>query len=172
MIPIASQTRHGLVLGSRCVGFLDRAAGRLNQLRRRLGALETKRGAVSSHREAGDETVLTQRAAICRVVILGNRNGPAALDLVLEILRRSLESQVLAGDVRDAERTQPSQYPTAAAGIAQQAYAAGQGEAGAAGGASAAPGGEGPAPGGKDNVVDAEFEEVKDKDSGKDQRAS
>src|SRR4029077_6818836 len=60
---------------------------------------------------------------------------------------------------------------TAAAGIAQQAYAAASGEAGAAGGASAG-GSEGPAPGGKDNVVDADFEEVKDKDSGKDQRAS
>jgi len=59
---------------------------------------------------------------------------------------------------------------TAAAGIAQQAYAAGQGEGGGpAGGAN--PGAEGGAAGGKDNVVDAEFEEVKDKDSGKDQRA-
>jgi molecular chaperone DnaK len=62
---------------------------------------------------------------------------------------------------------------TAAAGIAQQAHAAGQGEAGAAGGGSAGGGGEGAAaPGGQDNVVDAEFEEVKDKNSGKDQRAS
>jgi molecular chaperone DnaK len=61
---------------------------------------------------------------------------------------------------------------SAAAGIAQQAYAAGQGDAAGAAGAegSAAPGAA--AGGGHDNVVDAEFEEVKDKDKGKGQRAT
>jgi len=62
----------------------------------------------------------------------------------------------------------------AAAGIAQQAYAAGQGAAGASGG-GAEPGAgastDGGSSGGQDNVVDAEFEEVKDKGTGKDQRA-
>jgi molecular chaperone DnaK len=66
---------------------------------------------------------------------------------------------------------------SAAAGIAQQAYAAGQGDGGAAG-AGAGPGEENGAAsgaaagGGHDNVVDAEFEEVKDKDKGKGQRAT
>jgi molecular chaperone DnaK len=77
---------------------------------------------------------------------------------------------VLKADDGEVIAKKTEALATAAAGIAQQAYAAGQGEApggpGAAGGA-----GEGAAPGGKDNVVDAEFEEVKDKDSGKDQRA-
>ncbi len=79
---------------------------------------------------------------------------------------------VLKSDDGDVIAKKTEALTTAAAGIAQQAYAAGQGEAGAAGGASAGGGGEGAAPGGQDNVVDAEFEEVKDKNSGKDQRAS
>ena len=79
---------------------------------------------------------------------------------------------VLKSDDGEVITKKTEALATAAAGIAQQAYAAGQGEAGAGGGASAGAGGEGPAPGGKDNVVDAEFEEVKDKDNGKDQRAS
>jgi molecular chaperone DnaK len=79
---------------------------------------------------------------------------------------------VLKSDDGEVIAKKTEALATAAAGIAQQAYAAGQGESGAAGGASATPGAEGPAPGGKDNVVDAEFEEVKDQDSGKDQRAS
>ncbi len=61
----------------------------------------------------------------------------------------------------------------AASGIAQQAYAAGQGEAGAAAAAADAGAASGESAGGdKDNVVDAEFEEVKDKDKGKGQRAT
>jgi molecular chaperone DnaK len=79
---------------------------------------------------------------------------------------------VLKADDGEVIAKKTEALATAAAGIAQQAYAAGQGEAGAAGGAGAGGAGEGPATGGKDNVVDAEFEEVKDKDSGKDQRAS
>ncbi|MGH8264451.1 MAG: Hsp70 family protein, partial [Steroidobacteraceae bacterium] len=81
---------------------------------------------------------------------------------------------VQKGDDGDVIAKKTEALATAAAGIAQQAYAAGQGGADGAGGsadpgASAAGGGE--APGGdKDHVVDAEFEEVKDKDKG--QRAS
>jgi molecular chaperone DnaK len=78
---------------------------------------------------------------------------------------------VLKSDDGEVIAKKTEALATAAAGIAKQAYAAGQGEAGATGGASGG-GGENPPPGGKDNVVDAEFEEVKDKDSGKDQRAS
>ncbi|HVN98620.1 MAG TPA: molecular chaperone DnaK [Steroidobacteraceae bacterium] len=77
---------------------------------------------------------------------------------------------VLKGDDGEAIAKKTEALATAAGGIAQQAYAAGQGaaaEAGAAGGGSA---GEGAAGGGNDHVVDAEFEEVKDK--GKGQRAS
>jgi molecular chaperone DnaK len=81
---------------------------------------------------------------------------------------------VLKSDDGEVISKKTEALATAASGIAQQAYAAGQGEAGAAPGAQAGPGtgGEGGAAGGKDNVVDAEFEEVKDKNSGKDQRAS
>ncbi len=77
---------------------------------------------------------------------------------------------VLKSDDGDVIAKKTEALTTAASGIAQQAYAAGQGEAGAAGGDSAG-GAESPASAGKDDVVDAEFEEVKDKDSGKDQRA-
>ena len=79
---------------------------------------------------------------------------------------------VLKSDDGEVIAKKTEALTAAAAGIAQQAYAAGQGAPGEAGGASAGAGGEQPATGGKDNVVDAEFEEVKDKDSGKDQRAS
>jgi molecular chaperone DnaK len=65
---------------------------------------------------------------------------------------------------------------SAAAGIAQQAHAAGHGEgAGSGAGATGAEAGAAPgagAGGGGDNVMDAEFEEVKDQDKGKGQRAS
>jgi molecular chaperone DnaK len=77
---------------------------------------------------------------------------------------------VLKTDDGDVIAKKTEALTTAAAGIAQQAYAAGQGEADGAGGAAGS--GESTAGGGKDNVVDAEFEEVKDKDSAKDQRAS
>jgi molecular chaperone DnaK len=79
---------------------------------------------------------------------------------------------VLKGDDGEVIAKKTEALTAAAAGIAQQAYAAGQGASGAAGGASAGASGDQSSAGGKDNVVDAEFEEVKDKDSGKDQRAS
>ena len=64
---------------------------------------------------------------------------------------------VIKGDDKDVIETKARSLAEASATIAQQAYAAGQPEAGAAGGA-------GGAAGGKDEVLDAEFEEVKDKD--------
>jgi molecular chaperone DnaK len=72
----------------------------------------------------------------------------------------------LKGDDGELITKKTEALTTAASGIAEQAYAAGQGGAGAAGaaGAGAAGAGSGSQPGGdKDNVVDAEFEEVKDK---------
>ncbi|MEY4760588.1 MAG: molecular chaperone DnaK [Pseudomonadota bacterium] len=70
----------------------------------------------------------------------------------------------LKGDDRDAIEKKAEALAQASAGIAQQAYAAAGGDAGAAG-AGAAPGGENAgAQGGRaDDIVDAEFEEVKDK---------
>jgi molecular chaperone DnaK len=80
---------------------------------------------------------------------------------------------VQKGDDGEVIAKKTEALATAAAGIAQQAYAAGQGAAGAAGGADAgagAAGGSESTGADKDHVVDAEFEEVKDKDKG--QRAS
>jgi molecular chaperone DnaK len=80
--------------------------------------------------------------------------------------------EALKKDDQDLIAKKTEALEAAATGIAQQAYAAGQGAAGAPGaepGAGASTDG-GPS-GGKENVVDAEFEEVKDKGSGKDQRA-
>ena len=80
---------------------------------------------------------------------------------------------VLKSDDGDVIAKKTEALAEAASGIAQQAYAAAQGEAGAAG--STADSGDSPkgaAGGDKDNVVDAEFEEVRDQDKGKDQRAS
>jgi len=67
----------------------------------------------------------------------------------------------LKGDDRDVIEKKAEALAQASAGIAQQAYAAAGGQPGAEGGAGAgaAGGGEGR----KDDVVDAEFEEVKDK---------
>jgi molecular chaperone DnaK len=66
---------------------------------------------------------------------------------------------VLKGDDKDVIETKARALAEASAAVAQQAYAsaqpAGQAGAGAAGGGAA---------GGKDDVLDAEFEEVKDKD--------
>jgi len=84
---------------------------------------------------------------------------------------------VLKGDDGDVIAKKTEALTAAAAGIAQQAYAAGNpGGDGAAGGDPGA-GASGAHEGGgagkdRDNVVDAEFEEVKDKDKGKGQRAS
>ena len=80
---------------------------------------------------------------------------------------------VLKSDDGDVIAKKTEALAEAASGVAQQAYAAAQGEAGAAG--STADSGDSPkgaAGGDKDNVVDAEFEEVKDQDKGKDQRAT
>jgi molecular chaperone DnaK len=70
---------------------------------------------------------------------------------------------VVKGEDREVIETKARALAEASAAIAQQAYAqaqagAGSGEAGAAGGGSA---------GGKDEVLDAEFEEVKDDKGGK-----
>jgi molecular chaperone DnaK len=66
---------------------------------------------------------------------------------------------VLKGDDKDVIETKARALAEASAAVAQQAYAsaqsAGEAGAGAAGGGTA---------GGKDDVLDAEFEEVKDKD--------
>jgi molecular chaperone DnaK len=78
---------------------------------------------------------------------------------------------VLKSDDGEVIAKKTEALEAAAAGIAQQAYAASEGAAGAAAGASEGSS-EPRSAGGKDNVVDAEFEEVKDKDGGKDQRAS
>jgi len=80
---------------------------------------------------------------------------------------------VLKSDDGEVITKKTEALEAAAAGIAQQAYAANEGAAGANGGAGASDASSEPrSAGGKDNVVDAEFEEVKDKDGGKDQRAS
>ena len=79
---------------------------------------------------------------------------------------------VLKSDDGEAIAKKTEALEAAAAGIAQQAYAASEGAAGAGAGAGASETSSEPrSAGGKDNVVDAEFEEVKDKDGGKDQRA-
>jgi molecular chaperone DnaK len=76
---------------------------------------------------------------------------------------------VLKSDDGEAIAKKTEALSTAAAGIAQQAYAAGQGAAGGgdegagAAGAGAQAGAAGSKDKDKDNVVDAEFEEVKDK---------
>jgi molecular chaperone DnaK len=64
----------------------------------------------------------------------------------------------LKGDDKDVIETKARALAEASAAVAQQAYASQQ-AAGEAGGATG-----GAAPGGKDDVLDAEFEEVKDKD--------
>jgi molecular chaperone DnaK len=76
---------------------------------------------------------------------------------------------VQKGDDKAAIEKKTEALTAAAAGIAQQAYAASgagaAGDAGATAGASDAGAAAGAA--GKDNVVDAEFEEVNDKDAGR-----
>jgi len=68
---------------------------------------------------------------------------------------------VIKGDDKDVIETKARALAEASATIAQQAYSDAQAGAGQAGGA---PGGGGSAAGGKEEVLDAEFEEVKDKD--------
>jgi len=74
---------------------------------------------------------------------------------------------VLKGDDKDIIEKKAQTLAEASAHIAQQAYAQAGGDAGAAGG-GAGPGASagGGASGGKDEVLDAEFEEV-DKDKGR-----
>jgi molecular chaperone DnaK len=72
---------------------------------------------------------------------------------------------VLKGDDKDAIEKKTEALATAAAGIAQKAYAEAGGQPGPAGeaGAQAQGGAAGGGTAGQDDVVDAEFEEVKDK---------
>jgi molecular chaperone DnaK len=84
--------------------------------------------------------------------------------------RASVESAVsdlrtaLKGDDREVIEKKTEALAQASAGIAQKAYAGSAGEAGPAGAAGPEPGAAGAgAGGGKEDVVDAEFEEVKDK---------
>ncbi len=84
--------------------------------------------------------------------------------------RASVESAVsdlrtaLKGDDREVIEKKAEALAQASAGIAQKAYAGSGGEAGPAGAAGPEPGAAGAgAGGGKEDVVDAEFEEVKDK---------
>ncbi|MHB1870085.1 MAG: molecular chaperone DnaK [Steroidobacteraceae bacterium] len=84
--------------------------------------------------------------------------------------RASVESAVsdlrtaLKGDDREVIEKKTEALAQASAGIAQKAYAGPAGEPGPTGSAGAEPGAAGAgAGGGKDDVVDAEFEEVKDK---------
>jgi molecular chaperone DnaK len=71
----------------------------------------------------------------------------------------------LSGDDKDAIEARTQELAQASATVAQRAYSqqAGGGAPGADAGASSA-GGSGASGGGKDDVLDAEFEEVKDKD--------
>jgi molecular chaperone DnaK len=89
----------------------------------------------------------------------------ARVESAVSDLRSALKS-----DDKDVISKKSDALAQASAAIAQRAYAESQ-SAGAAGAAGAAGGGAGPGPGGasgssagKDDVVDAEFEEVRDKD--------
>jgi molecular chaperone DnaK len=70
---------------------------------------------------------------------------------------------VIKGDDKDVIETKARAVAEASAAIAQQAYASQQ-SAGAGGAGGPGAGGAAGGPGGKDDVLDAEFEEVKDKD--------
>ena len=70
---------------------------------------------------------------------------------------------VIKGDDKDVIETKARAVAEASAAIAQQAYASQQ-SAGAGGAGGPGAGSAGGSPGGKDDVLDAEFEEVKDKD--------
>jgi molecular chaperone DnaK len=70
---------------------------------------------------------------------------------------------VLKGDDKDVIETKARALAEASAAIAQQAYAAEQGSTGTGPAGEGEPSG-GPSGGGKEEVLDAEFEEVKDKD--------
>jgi molecular chaperone DnaK len=68
---------------------------------------------------------------------------------------------VIKGDDKDVIETKARALAEASAAVAQQAYASEQQSAGSAGPGATGGGSRG---GGKDDVLDAEFEEVKDKD--------
>ena len=70
---------------------------------------------------------------------------------------------VLKGDDKDVIETKARALAEASAAIAQQAYAGEQGS-GPAGGSGGGEPSSGPSGGGREEVLDAEFEEVKDKD--------
>jgi molecular chaperone DnaK len=73
--------------------------------------------------------------------------------------------RVLSDDDKNVIETKANALAQASAAIAQQAYAqaGGTGEGGAPGAGAGAQGSEGGGAGGKDDVLDAEFEEVKDR---------
>src|SRR3954469_12743207 len=82
----------------------------------------------------------------------------ANIESALSDLKRAL-----SGDDKDVIETKSNALAQASASLAQQAYAQAGGETGAAGaGASASN-----QSGGQEDVLDAEFEEVKDKKAGK-----
>jgi molecular chaperone DnaK len=78
--------------------------------------------------------------------------------------------RVINDDDKGVIETKANALAQASAAIAQQAYAQAGPAGGEGGGASGAPGGGsaagGGAAGGKDDVLDAEFEEVKDSKNG------
>jgi molecular chaperone DnaK len=93
---------------------------------------------------------------------LGDKVEPAeraSIEAAMNDLRA-----VLKGDDKDAIDRKAEALSKAAAPAVQRAYQAEAAAAGAGSGPGAAGGGAGASAGGKDDVLDAEFEEVKDKD--------
>jgi molecular chaperone DnaK len=93
---------------------------------------------------------------------LGDKVEPAeraSIEAAMNELRA-----VLKGDDKDAIDRKAEALSKAAAPAVQRAYQAEAAAAGAGSGPGAAGGGAGASAGGKDDVLDAEFEEVKDKD--------
>jgi molecular chaperone DnaK len=124
----------------------DKKFRELAETRNRADALV--HAAEKSLKDLGDKVAAEDRAAV----------ESAASDL----------KAVLRGDDKDIIEKKAEALAAASAKIAQQAYASQAGAAGADAGMGAGPQGGaqgGPAGGGKDEVLDAEFEEVdKDKD--------
>jgi molecular chaperone DnaK len=83
----------------------------------------------------------------------------ANIESALSDLKRAL-----SGDDKDVIETKANALTQASASLAQQAYAQAGGAEGAAAGAAGASNAKS---GGQDDVLDAEFEEVKDKKAGK-----
>jgi molecular chaperone DnaK len=99
---------------------------------------------------------------------LGEKVSPsdrANIEAAISDLKRAL-----GGDDKDVIDTKANALAQASASIAQQAYAqaggAGEGASAASGGGAGGGGAGGAAGGAKDDVLDAEFEEVKDKKKG------